>query len=99
MLLKNKTSSNGTQSLSRPLDHSQHATATMDQMARIAPRRSAPVPTDQRTAHLEPHALRKSQIRSHTTTPTHKPEDHTKPLVMSPLDPRSQCPLTHGQLP
>jgi hypothetical protein len=45
------------------------------------------VPMDHLMAQLELHALEKSQLLSHTITPTQLPEDHTLPAVTSPTKP------------
>merc|ERR1712178_25741 len=82
-----------------PLEHSQLATETTDQMERTALERPALEPTDQWTDQLEPHALEPNQMISHITTLTQLPEDHTRPVVISPQPPQSQPLLIHGQLP
>merc|ERR1712031_3576 len=89
----------GPQSSLRALDHSQPATETTAQMVLTALERSAPEPTAQWTAHPEPHAPRRSQTLSHTTTLTQTPEDHTRPPVILPRLPQRQLPPTPGQLP
>ena len=95
---------NGYQLLLNLPDHSQFALEPTDLMELTALEPSAMEPTDQWTVPQEPHALEKSQLLSHITTPSQPPDNHTKPVETSPqpthllLTHQPQSPLPFSKL-
>jgi len=79
-----KLKSNGFQLLSNLPDHSQFALEPTDLMELTALEPSAMEQTDHSMDHPVLHALEKSQLLFHTTTPSQPPDNHTKLLETSP---------------
>ena len=75
---------NGYQLLLKLPDHSQFALELMVLMELTALELYAMVPMDQKMDQLEPHALEKSQLLSHTTTPNQPPDRDIKTLETLP---------------
>merc|ERR1712166_1710082 len=98
--LTSKLKNHGSQLLLNLPDHSQSALEPTVSMELTALEPSAMEPTDQWMEPPVPHALKRSQLLSHITTPSQLPDNNTKTLETLPQP--THLLLTHqhqSQLP